>query len=164
MHIEKIIEEKKGGFIELIGNFLNEEKVDHTTGKGPMTKPSSIKIERGQKAVEIVEKDCKISTNFYQANEIGVAFGISKRVPRGERTIIRFGKSKDSKDLTIYTGIEAIEGPLGLQTTVGNADLDITIKNALKTPSEHSESFVIGCGCEYPSGIKCKATRKRWER
>ncbi len=64
MHIEKIIEEKKGGFIELIGNFLNEEKVGHTTGKGPMTKPSSIKIERGQKAVEIVEKDCKIFYKF----------------------------------------------------------------------------------------------------
>lgn len=163
MHIGKIIEEKKGGFIELIGNFLNEEKVEYITGKGPMTKPNSIKIERGQKAVEIAEKDCKISTNFYQANEIGTAFGISKKVPHEEHTIIRFGKSKNSKDLTIYTGIEAHEGPLGLQVTVGNADLDITIKNALKTPSEHSESFVIGCGCEYPSGIKCMATRKRWE-
>lgn len=164
MYIEKIIEEKKGGFIELIGNFLNEEKVDHTTDKGPMTKPNSIKIERGQKAVEIVEKDCKVSTNFYQANDIGAVFGISKSVPLGERTIIRFGKSKNSKDLTIYTGIEAHEGPLGLQATVGKADLDITIKNALKTPSEHSESFVIGCRCNYPFGIKCKATRQRWER
>ena len=164
MHIEKIIEEKKGGFIELIGNFLNDEKVDHTTGKEPMTKPNSIKIERNQKAVEIVEKDCKISTNFYQANEICTTFGITKKVPHGERTIIRFGKSKNSKDLTIYTDIEAHEGPLGLQTTVGNADLDITIKNAIKTPSEHSESFVISCGCEYPYGIKCKAIRQRWER
>lgn len=160
----KIVEEKKGGFIELIANFLNEEKVDHTTGKGLMTKPNSIKIERGQKAVEIVEKDCKISTNFYQGNEMGVAFGISKSVPQGERTIIRFGKSKNSNDLTIYTGIEAYEGPLGIRAKVGNADLDITIKNALKTPSEHSESFVIDCGCDYPFGIKCKATRQRWER
>ncbi len=48
----KVIEEKKGGFIELIGNFLNEEKVGHTIGKGPMTKPNSIKIERDQKTVE----------------------------------------------------------------------------------------------------------------
>ncbi len=55
-----------------------------------MTKPNSIKIERNQKAVEIVEKGCKISTNFYQANEIGIAVGISKSVPLGERTIIRF--------------------------------------------------------------------------
>lgn len=160
----KVIEEKKGGFIELIGNFLNDENVDHTTGKGAMTKPNSIKIERGQKAVEIVEKDCKISTNFYQGNEIGVAFGISKKVPQGEHTVIRFGKSKNSRDLEIGTNIEAYEGPLGVRTKVGNADLDITIKNALKTPSEYSESFVIDCGCGYPFGIKCKATRQRWER
>ena len=160
----KVIEEKKGGFVELIGNFLNDEIVDHTTGKGVNTKPNSIKIERDQKAVEIIEKDCKISTNFYQGNEIGVAFGISKKVPQGERTVIRFGKSKNSKDLTIYTGIEAYEGPLGVRTKVGDADLDITIKNALKTPSEYSESFIMDCGCDYPFGIKCRSTKQRWER
>lgn len=156
----KVVDEKQGGYIELISNFLNEEKVDHTIG-GSLEKPNAIRIARTQKAIEIFEKDCKISTNFYQGNEIGIGLNISKTVPKRESTLIRFGKSKNSKNLDIYTGISASEGPSGIQTTVGSVDIDITVKDAIKTPSEHSESFIIKCGCDYPFGIKCKGIFQR---
>ncbi len=160
----KIVDEKKGSFVELIDKFLNEEKIDHTIKYPVSIQIGSVKIEKEQKSVEMVEKDCEITTYFNQGNEMGVSSSILQNVPQGDNTIITLGISKDSKSLDISAKMQSIIYPLGVKTIRGRANLDISIKDALKEPSKYSDAYIIECGCDYPFGIKCKGTRQRWER
>ncbi len=161
---------KEGKLLELVKEFLDLKGAKYTVAKAepgipavymkgvePFVEEGSIVIEKDRKKIIIEEltKVCGISGRFHDRDGVD----IDVTVDRAKRIV--FKTFKGSKDLSIYTDMNAKEPTFGL--SLGSGMIKTKIKDILNKAEMHEsdETYEINCDCHGVEGLKCKG--KTWE-